>query len=111
MKPMPSRQRGVTLFVGLIMLVLLTMLGLSAYNAGKGSMQIVGNVQQRNQATAAAQEAIEEASARSASSSTRRPSHNPTVEQYRCVTSGDGTNDVTVTVGDLHAAAPALATL
>jgi len=101
MKPMPSRQRGVILFVGLIMLTLLTVLALSAYNAGKSSLQIVGNMQHRNEAVAAAQEAIEEAV-----STTRLYKFPNDIladtcagPNTRCVdVNGDGTNDVTVTL-------------
>ena len=101
MKPMRRGQRGVTLFVGLIMLVLLTVIAITALNAGKSSLQIVGNMQQRNQAITAAQEAIEEAVSttrlfRSPNSILANPCNGPNT---RCVdVNGDGTNDVTVTL-------------
>jgi Tfp pilus assembly protein PilX len=96
---MRDRQRGVTLFVGLIMLILLTLMAIATFNIGKSSMQIVGNFQARNQALAAAQEAIEEAL------STTRLVLNPaaiflapcSTANTRCVdVNGDGTNDITV---------------
>jgi Tfp pilus assembly protein PilX len=59
MRPLPSHQRGVTLFVGLIMLLLMTLLATATLNLGKSNLQIVGNFQHRNEATAAAQQAIE----------------------------------------------------
>src|SRR5665647_3788905 len=52
-------QRGSTLLVALIMLVLLTLVAVSAINTASSSIQIVGNAQYREEATAAAQQAIE----------------------------------------------------
>jgi Tfp pilus assembly protein PilX len=61
MRPMPDRQRGVVMVVGLIMLVLMTLMALTTLNLGKSSLQIVGNMQLRKQVLAGAQEAIEDA--------------------------------------------------
>ncbi|HWZ70882.1 MAG TPA: hypothetical protein VN326_05300 [Casimicrobiaceae bacterium] len=61
MTPMPNRQRGVVMVVGLIMMVLMTLLALTTLNLGKSSLQIVGNMQLRKQVIAAAQEAIDDA--------------------------------------------------
>jgi Tfp pilus assembly protein PilX len=61
MIPMPNRQRGIVMVVGLIMLVLMTLLALTTLNLGKSSLQIVGNMQLRKQVIGAAQEAIEDA--------------------------------------------------
>jgi Tfp pilus assembly protein PilX len=58
--PNQYRQRGATLVVALIMLVLLTMLALTSFSVGNGNLQVVGNMQQRNEALAASQEAIEQ---------------------------------------------------
>lgn len=96
--PLP-RQRGVTLVVALIMLVLLTLLALTSFNLGNSNLQIVSNMQQRNEAIAAAQEVIEEAL-----SSTRfftAPANTLTAPcgaaNHRCVDiNGDGVPDVTV---------------
>jgi Tfp pilus assembly protein PilX len=52
-------QRGSTLLVALIMLVLLTLVAVSAINSTSNSVQMVGNAQFREEATAAAQQAIE----------------------------------------------------
>jgi len=54
----PCRQRGATLIVSLIMLLLITVLAISSFTLGKGNLQIVGNMQQRQQAFAAAQSAV-----------------------------------------------------
>lgn len=50
-----QRQRGVTLIISLIMLVLLTIMALTSFNIGKSSLQIVGNAQQQAQVLNAAQ--------------------------------------------------------
>lgn len=53
------KQQGSTLLVALVMLVLLTLIALSAMNATTTSIQVVGNAQFREEANAAAQQAIE----------------------------------------------------
>lgn len=60
MKSIISAQRGVALLMGLIMLVVMTLFAVTIFKLGKGGLQIVGNMQLRNQAQAAAQSAIEE---------------------------------------------------
>jgi hypothetical protein len=52
-------QRGSTLLVGLIMLVLLTLVAVSAINSTTASVHMVGNAQFREEAIAAGQRAIE----------------------------------------------------
>ena len=49
-------QRGVTLVVGMIMLVLITLLVLAGFHLGRNNLDIVGNAQQRNDALGAAQQ-------------------------------------------------------
>ena len=53
------REAGITLVVALIMLVLLTLLALTSFNLGNSNLQIVGNMQQREQTIAAANEVLE----------------------------------------------------
>lgn len=53
------KQRGNTLLVGLVMLVLLTLMAVSAINMSTTGIQVVGNAQFREEAAAAAQQAIE----------------------------------------------------
>lgn len=53
------KQRGSTLLVALVMLMLLTLVALSAMNASTTNIQVVGNAQFREEANAAAQQAIE----------------------------------------------------
>lgn len=54
------KQRGSTLLVALVMLMLLTMIAISAMNATTSGIQIVGNAQFREEANAAAQQGIEQ---------------------------------------------------
>jgi Tfp pilus assembly protein PilX len=59
MTPRRSRQRGATLMVSMIMLLLITLLTIASFKLGKGNLQIVNNMQQRSQTQVAAQSAIE----------------------------------------------------
>jgi Tfp pilus assembly protein PilX len=96
----PSRQRGVTLIVALIMLVLLTLLALTSANVGRSTIQVVSNMQSRDESATAARQAIEEVI------STTRFFQSPTdaiaspcgnTANTRCIdNNGDGTTDVTV---------------
>src|SRR6266550_9612093 len=54
------KQRGTSLFVGLIMLILLTLLGISAFQSSNTNLKIVGNMQVRQETLAAAQTATEQ---------------------------------------------------
>jgi Tfp pilus assembly protein PilX len=56
----PRRQRGVALVIGMIMLVLLTLLVVSAINSGSVNLRITGNMQAQDEARAVAQQAIEQ---------------------------------------------------
>lgn len=85
-----KRQRGSVLVVGLIMLVLLTLMAVSAINNTTANVQVVGNAQFRDEAAAAAQQAIENAISTAAFVTT------PPVAQTIDV-NGDGTADYTVT--------------
>lgn len=53
-------QRGATLIVALIFLVLMSLFAISAFNGSSTSLRIVGNMQARQEGTAAAQVAIEQ---------------------------------------------------
>jgi Tfp pilus assembly protein PilX len=57
---LPRAQRGVTLVVGLIMLVLVTLLVTSAFILTGSNLKSVGNMQFRNEALAAANKAVEQ---------------------------------------------------
>lgn len=92
------RQRGVTLLIGLIMLVLLTLLAVTAFNLSKGNMKAVGNMQNRNEAISTAKSAIEEVLSKTDfSANPATPFGTTNVKSYDV--NGDGTTDMTVTVG------------
>lgn len=55
------RQKGATLLLGLIMLVLLTLMAVTSFRLGKSNLQIVGNMQFRSETVRAAEEAVEAA--------------------------------------------------
>jgi len=101
------RQRGATLVVSMIMLLLISLLAVSSFTLGKGNLQIVGNMQQRNQAFSAAQAAV--AAVISSTQFTTTPSNSiPTnaVPAYCAGTAnttcaavnGDGNPDINVVV-------------
>jgi Tfp pilus assembly protein PilX len=56
----PAKQRGVTLIVGLIMMVLITVMVTTAFTLSKTNLKSVGNMQFRNEAIAAGNKAIEQ---------------------------------------------------
>ena len=104
---LPGRQRGMTLFVALIMLVLMTLFAVTSFNLGKSSVQVVGNMQSRNQALVAAQGTLEEAI--SATWFTATPANALVAPcagtaNTRCVdVNGDGVNDITVQLSPIPA--------
>jgi len=55
----PDKQSGATLVVSLIMLVVLTLLVVSAMRSSNTSLRVVGNMQLKTETVAAAQQAIE----------------------------------------------------
>lgn len=57
---LPSRQRGITLLVGMIMLIMLTMMAIAAFKFGKANFMIVGNMQVRAETDRAAQQIVEQ---------------------------------------------------
>lgn len=98
MKPMRLRQRGATLLVSLIFLVLMTLFAVTAFNMGKTSLQAVGNMQQRNQTLVAAQEAINDAisSTKFIDTPTTLLSNNS--NEMKVDINGDGKDDVEVKI-------------
>lgn len=97
--PARQRERGVTLVVALIMLVLITLLALTTFNLGKSSMQVVSNMQARSQVSAAARQTVEETISSTRFFNTPEDSlANPCgAPNTRCADiNGDGTTDVTV---------------
>ncbi|MFH1044302.1 MAG: hypothetical protein V1796_04470 [Pseudomonadota bacterium] len=84
------RQKGATLLIGLIMLVLLTLMAITSFNLGKSNLQIVGNMQFRSETVRAAEGAVEAAISMPTSVSVASAS---TVD-----VNGDGTPDVSITI-------------
>ena len=85
-----KQQYGSTLLVALIMLVLLTLIAISAIKSTSSSLQVVGNAQFREEAKAAAQQAIEKVISDGNFKDTPPAPQNIDVNQ-------DGTSDFTVT--------------
>ena len=84
-------QRGITLFVGLIMLVLITLMVTSAFTLSTTNLKSVGNMQAKDEAIAAANQAIEDLLS---SSFTDAPSASNTNVDIN----NDGTPDYVVTI-------------
>lgn len=59
--PALRRQRGMTLIVALVMLVMITLLAMSTFNLGKSSIQVVNNMQNRDEGIAASRRVLDEA--------------------------------------------------
>lgn len=59
-RPTAAGQRGITLVITMIFLILLSMFAINAFNGSTGNMRIVGNMQARQESIAAAQQAIEQ---------------------------------------------------
>jgi Tfp pilus assembly protein PilX len=55
----PARQRGATLIIGLIMIVLITLIVVNAFTLSSSNLKSVGNMQVREEGVAAANQAIE----------------------------------------------------
>jgi Tfp pilus assembly protein PilX len=96
----PHRQRGVTLLVALIMLVLLTLLALTSANVGRSTIQVVGNMQSRDESSAAARQTIEEVISSTRFFGTPNDAIGTPCDSTantRCIdNNGDGTTDVRV---------------
>jgi Tfp pilus assembly protein PilX len=85
-------QRGATLLVGMVMLVLLTLLALSAINSSTVNLKVVGNMQYQQEAMNAADAAINTVMSSSGFFST--PGTAPTSQAVDV--NGDGVTDYTV---------------
>jgi Tfp pilus assembly protein PilX len=89
--PNDSKQQGLTLFVVLIILLLITLVSITSFKLSTNNLQVVGNMQLRNQTMAAAQAAIENTISRPTFTSVP----NVAVTTYASV-GGSGTNDIQV---------------
>lgn len=92
------KQRGATLLIGLIMLVLMTLAAITAYNLGRGNLRVIGNQQHQIEAATSARSALEEIASNTYFSATPAlPFGAGNTKSYDV--NGDGVADVTVTVG------------
>jgi Tfp pilus assembly protein PilX len=87
----PCAQRGATLVVGLIMLVLITLVVSTAFTLSNTNLKAVGNMQFRDEAIAAANLAIEQ----KLSSAFTNP---PTAEPINVDVDNDGITDYVVNI-------------
>ena len=85
------RERGATLVIGMIMLVLLTLFVIAAVNMSTINLRVMGNTQARNESIAAAQQAIEQVV------TTDFPK-NPVASTITVDVTGDGTSDYSVAI-------------
>jgi Tfp pilus assembly protein PilX len=86
------KQRGATLVVGLVMLLVLTLLVVSSIRMSNTNLKVVGNMQVKDEAVAAAQQAIETLL------SDVNNFYTPTVHTTTVDINNDGTADYTVSV-------------
>lgn len=86
-----NRQRGATLVVGLVMLVVLTLLVLSAMRSSNISMRIVGNMQMQEETAMAAVQATEQVISTNFAAS-------PASQVIAIDINGDGTTEYTANV-------------
>lgn len=102
MKSTRYQQRGITLIVSLIILVLMTLLAVTSFNLSKNDLTMVGNMQQRDQATDAAREVLETTYSSTAFMDTPNNAiigtcNGASVSNADCFDlNGDGTDDVKV---------------
>jgi len=88
---LPNIQRGATLVVGLIMLLLITLVVSSAFTLSGTNLKSVGNMQLRDEAIAAANTASEVVLSSSFTA-------NPAAESIPVDINNDGANDYTVEI-------------
>lgn len=87
-------QRGATLLVGMIMLVLITLMVTSAFTLSTTNLKSVGNMQSREEALAAVNKAIEQVQASFIISTTSAP---PPADEILVDINNDGITDYQVT--------------
>lgn len=93
-----SHQRGATLLVALIMLVLMTLAAVMSFNIARSNSAIIGNQQAVQATTNSAKEALEEALSRTLFADTPNTPFANNTNQKTYDTNGDGVADVTVTM-------------
>lgn len=94
-RPQPvlrAQQRGVVLFIGLIMLIVMTLLAVSGIRMSTTNLKVVGNMQAHAEAINAAQQAIDNIMA------SVNNFYTPTAANFNVDINNDGVADYTVTV-------------
>lgn len=94
MKRLQFGQSGASLVVSLIMLVVITLLALSAINSSNINLRIAGNMQTRDEARSAAQQAIEQF----VSTATNFTTPPTVVTAMNIDINKDGTNDYAISI-------------
>lgn len=87
------RQHGAVLLVALVMLTLMMLLTLSAFNSGGLNLKVVSNMQSRQEAIAAANQALQQTIGASLFTQTRNYANTVNVD-----IDNDGNNDYTVQI-------------
>ncbi|WP_409524641.1 PilX N-terminal domain-containing pilus assembly protein [Nitrincola sp. MINF-07-Sa-05] len=100
-RSLPTRQKGAVLAIALIMLLLITLMAVSSFNMSRSNLQVTANLENRTQAIALADAALEEAISRTLFFT--QPNdifiNSCVVNNTKCYDiNADGTNDFTVTV-------------
>jgi len=104
MHAMRYKQRGITLVISLIILMLMTLFAVTSFNLGRSSLEIVGNMQERTHARDAAVGVIETAFSSSQFSATPTAAISGNcggvaVQNEKCFDiNGDGVDDVDVKI-------------
>lgn len=95
-----KRQRGATLLVGLIMLVLMTLIAVTSFNLGKSNLLIVANTQHRAEGVTSARATLEEVISKTTFSTSPAAALTGSCgANARCFDiNGDGSDDITVTL-------------
>jgi Tfp pilus assembly protein PilX len=91
------RQRGVTLFIGLVFLIILTLMGLAAFRVGKSNFMTTANMQQHVESVRAAEQVLDEIISNVAIDLTQDKIFEGS-DQRAVDINGDGKADVTVKV-------------
>lgn len=97
-----KRQSGMTLVIGMMMLVMMTLLALTSFNLGRGGYQVISNMQFQSEAASAAQMALETVVSNlnfSATPANVFASPCSTANTICYDTNGDGHTDVQVSIG------------
>lgn len=97
-RPAIRRQRGMTLLVGLVMLVLLLLMAASAFNISRTNTAVVGNMQNKQEATNSAMQATEQviSSTQFIDTPANAVSNTCGINQVCVDVNGDGATDITV---------------